>query len=625
MEGPGVEPLTSARMRFSSPCPPGGAPVRRTALSLLGALAITASLTLSAVPASADHTDPLSPISPTTPGAQTLAAAAHASATFGTGTWEYVTNFPPNPGTDLELWKDGSDIYAATGTLGQANEGAVGQRIIRLVDEGTVAPEWVADHGSAACTLGSTSVTGLQHDPQIAGFRGSARSHQLLIDTTDAVGRCHDPAGGGLELIDISGIGDEGFEPREIHLIRHAGFSHTHTVDTTYPWIVYNSSSDFSGRPWIDVVDVRSCLNLDEMTLDEKRAACRPLVYRIPFQPDWSRQRDSQDGQLVEGSEAACHDITSAEGRLYCAGINATLIFDVSNLLDRNGNVRGIPLPCTLTESTTTDADVTDCSAPVPDAPSAAGWRFLGSYNHPGRDCAPRSATQAPNTSCNSNLFVPPDEGVSIAHEADPSHGGRFMFVTDERGGGVVPPGASCLTGLDNPLGNGGMHVFDIQNPSAIEYALTPEGDKAVFISNITPTTPTFCDIHVIEHIPREQRIIAAYYSGGTKIIDYWIQNGRIIFRETASLILPGANTWAVEDFLIERNEDGTRTYNFVATDINRGIDVFSWTGEPNPNGSSPPAELTRTSSTADLGLLGFGLVTLPIAALIGRRRRRSA
>ncbi len=594
--------------------------MRRTALSFLGALAITASLTLSAVPASADHTDPLSPIAPLSPGLPGTPAA-----TFGTGTWEYITNFPPNPGTDLELWKDGDDVYAATGTLGQADDAAVGQRILRLVDDGAVNPQWVADHGSAACTLGSTSVTGLQHDSQIAGMPGSALNHQLLVDTTDATGRCHDPVGGGLELIDISGVGDPGFEPREIGLIRHAGFSHTHTVDATRPWIIYNSSSDFSGRPWIDVVDVRTCLNLDGKTLDEKRAACRPKVYRIEFKPEWTRQRDSQDGLLVPGSEAACHDITATEGRLYCAGINATLIFDVSHLIAPGGNVRGAPLPCTVVESATTGADVTDCSGAGPDSPNATGRRFLGTFNHPGRDCAPRAATASPNTSCNSNLFVPPDEGVSIAHEADPSFDRRYMFVTDERGGGVVPPGASCLTGLDNPLGNGGMHVFDIRKPENIHYALTPEGEKAVFISNIAPPTPTFCDIHVIEHIPQEQRIIAAYYSGGTKIIDYWIQNGRIIFRETASLILPGANTWAVEDFLIEANGDGTKTYNFLATDIQRGVDVFSWTGAPNPIGSSPPAELTRTSSNADLGLLGFGLVTLPIAGVIGRRRRRSA
>jgi hypothetical protein len=110
----------------------------------------------------------------------------------------------------------------------------------------------------------------------------------------------------------------------------------------------------------------------------------------------------------------------------------------------------------------------------------------------------------------------------------------------------------------------------------------------------------TFCDIHVIEHIPGEQRLIVAYYSSGTKIVDYFIdKSGRWTVRETASLMLPGPNTWAVEDFLIKRNKDGTRTYFFVASDIQRGIDVFSWTGPPNPIGSKAPrAGLTQRGPT---------------------------
>ena len=31
-------------------------------------------------------------------------------------------------------------------------------------------------------------------------------------------------------------------------------------------------------------------------------------------------------------------------------------------------------------------------------------------------------------------------------------------------------------------MGNGGAHVFDIRNPANPEYALTPEGDQAVFV-----------------------------------------------------------------------------------------------------------------------------------------------
>jgi hypothetical protein len=582
---------------------------RRTILSAL--FALTLALGLAPTPAGADHTNPNTPLGPTE------GVPPPELTTFGSGTWEFIDNFPINPGTDLEFFEAGGEIYVASGTLGQAPADHVGQRIVRLTSGGAVAPEWRADHGSAACVIGTTGVTGLQHDSQVTGYT----EPELLVDTTDATGRCHDTGanGGGLEIIDISGIEDPSFEPREIHLTRQAGFSHTHTVDAKRPWIVYNSSSDFSGRPWIDVVNIRSCLGLTGLTLDQKRDACRPIVHRIPFQPDWSRQRNWYDGQLRPGSEAACHDITSVGSRLYCAALNATLIFDVSNLTEKKtGAVRGTPLSCTLTGGTDTAALVTDCSQAGPGSPQAEGWTFLGTFNHPGRDCLPPPGN---NQSCNTNLFVPPSEGVSVSHEADPTHDGKWMLVTDERGGGVVPPGASCAPGVDNPEGNGGAHVFDIRNPSNIQYALTPSGEKAVFISDIVNPAATFCDIHVIEHIPGEQRLIVAYYSSGTKIVDYFIdKNGRWTFRETASLMLPGANTWAVEDFLIRKNKGGTNTYFFVASDIQRGIDVFSWTGPPNPTGSKAPGG--RATRAADVGLLVLGLIGLPLAARLGRRRR---
>ena len=39
------------------------------------------------------------------------------------------------------------------------------------------------------------------------------------------------------------------------------------------------------------------------------------------------------------------------------------------------------------------------------------------------------------------------------------------------------------------------------------------------------------------------------------------------------------------------KNDDGTKTYYLVASDISRGIDVLSWTGSPNPKGSPPPSD----------------------------------
>jgi hypothetical protein len=88
-------------------------------------------------------------------------------------------------GTDLEFFSPAgtTDVYGAFGTLGQDDVGSIGQRILQLTRNGVVAPRWVADHGSAHCTIQNTSVTGLQHDSQV-GVVGKIR---LLTDTIEAV------------------------------------------------------------------------------------------------------------------------------------------------------------------------------------------------------------------------------------------------------------------------------------------------------------------------------------------------------------------------------------------------------------------------------------------------------
>jgi hypothetical protein len=580
---------------------------------------VTLALVLAA-PAAADHTNPRTPLAPTN-------GTISSGIVRGEGTWRHIANFPGGAsnaltggGTDLEFFTPAGskDVYGAFGTLGQDDVGSIGQRILQLTQRGAVAPRWVADHGSAHCaTSNPGGTTGLQHDSQLA-VQGKVR---LLTDTTDATGRCHDPNGGGIEIIDVTSIASAKFEPRETHLVRLAGFSHTHTVDSARPWIVYNSSADFAGRNWIDVLDLRSCFGSEKWMLAKRRAMCRPLVYRIAFQPEWTQQRDQDTGELEPGS-AACHDITFAGGRLYCAALNATLIIDVSGLVGTNGAIQGTPFPCPVVNGTQTAAKVTDCSGmEATRTEQATGWTFLGTFNHPGRDCAPKPVD---NRSCNSNNHVRSDEGVSVSHEADPTPDNRLMFVTDERGGGVVPPGSSCSPGIDNPFGNGGAHAFDVSDPSSIHYATTPGGRKSVYISDAVVPAETFCDVHVIEQVPGEQRFIAAYYSQGTKIVDYFVDaQGHLQFRETSSFTLPNANTWAVEDFKITDNPDGTRTYFLAADDIHRGIDVVSWTGRPNPIGAQAPPGSSGTTAV-NLGLLGAAALVLPVAAAFGRRRRRS-
>lgn len=604
----------------------------------------------------ADHTDPnglLSPVVPQ-PGSPALTA--------GEGQWDFIANLGPMQGTDLEFFSKKGIDYVSAGTLGQAQSGTpgfIGQRIVQLTDAaGEIAPKVVADHGSARCAINS-SATGLQHDVQAV----PRAETELLVDTTDAVGRCHDTPGGGLELIDVSDLGQEGFEPREIGLIRLNGLSHTVTADVSRPGILYNNQADFAATTWIDVVDVRSCMGLSGKTLEQKRAACRPTVTRLDY-ADETTSKMLPDGTLTE--PASCHDITSAPDRLYCGGLNASFVLDVSGIFDATGRVRGTALPCAVLDGTTTGAKVTDCvikpegvTAANPTAaesiqayedigkPAAQGARLVTTVNHPGRACGSPSTTN-----CNTNTEVRSDEGVAVSHENDPALGGKYMFVTDERGGGVVPVGATCSPGLDNPVGNGGMSVFDISDPAKPVYAQTTDGDKAIYIGTSPTPSPTFCTIHVIEQVPGEARVAAAYYDGGTKIIDYTIDAaGKWTFKEMAAYRLPGANTWASEVFKVVDNKDGTNTYYFVSTSFAlgqgtaRGIDVFSWTGPANlianavagsaPGGSAPapvgapPAQPPSPSTGAglpatgpDVALAVLALVLLPAAYGVRRLRR---
>lgn len=595
--------------------------------SLVAAVGAMALLWGSAAPAVADHTNSKEP------QAETQGTPAEGIA-LGEGTWDFIRNFPANPGSDLEFFKRGRRIYSSSGTLGQGDEQHVGQRLLRLTNrKGKVNPAWLVDHGSSACTTNPSGTTGLQHDVQFT----PRKKPQLLIDTTDARQRCHDPDGGGFEIVDVTKVGKRTHDlkkrPRikEIHLTRHDGTSHNVTADPKRSWILYSSNSDI-GRPWIDVVDIRSCLGLQKQRLEKKRAKCRPKVSRIPFKDTWTAQsnEDPTDGEIGERQNpTGCHDITAEGSRLYCAALNGTAVFNVKDLTNKKGAVKGERLPCKVVKGTLTKAKVTNCDLGEGNdtvagdveayeklgKPRARGWKFVGSVNHPGIE------------SGNTNQFVPADEGVAVSHEADPVFGGDFMMVTDERGGGVIPPGASCTTGLDNPIGNGGLHVFNIKKPGNFaktgdyNYAKKPDGSKAIFISeNVTPV-PTFCNIHVIEKIPGEQRLVMSWYSQGIKIVDYFVDNnGRWTFDEVASYNLPGANTWAAEDFKIVNHSDGTRTYFFLASDIDRGIDVVKWRGPTNRKGERAPQ---RTSDSGNTQIVLLGLTLLPAAALFGRLRRR--
>ncbi len=632
---------------------------------------IVALVVAMALPAAADHTDPSSPIVPTPTEGVPLAPGA----TFGAGTWETHVNFPSGPSSDHWFFTKGGNIFSTSGTLGGGAEGHIGQRVLQLTDgAGEVRPSFVADHGSAACNQpAATGNLGLQHDASVT----PAANPELLLDATDSRGRCHDTGGGGIEIIDISGLGEEGFEVREIHLLRFRGTSHTLTVDDKRPWIVYSNNSTTNGSAnFNDVMDIRSCLSEsaggtvpDGADLDTKRDLCRPIVHRLPFQREWTQGTGTVDG-TPQGNPGGCHDTVSAGDRLYCSGGFGEVVLDVGGLTDSTGAINGTPLSCTVIEGQAgeaTGAVVTDCAGdPNPDDQTAAamlaesGARFLGNFNHVG------FAGAVPNT----NTLTPSDQGVAFSHETRPLPPGidrdnprrQLLLVSDERGGGALPGGATCtdnVLGLGNEFGNGGLHALDVTDPAKITYAEGIDGERAVWQGRVEIPSATFCVVHRFQVLPDEQRIIMGYYSQGVKIMDYQVVNGQLKFTEVASMILPGANSWTTDAFQVTDNGDGTRTYDMLSSDIQRGVDLFSWTGPaaiavPTCKGSSAGKgnagkrsnctyeEPSGDDGADDGGLLDgllspvddpiddtlptgllLGLSALPLAAFWGRRRQR--
>jgi hypothetical protein len=373
--------------------------------------------------------------------------------------------------------------------------------------------------------------------------------------------------------------------------------------------------------PWIDVLNVKSCIKKG-MGKKARRAECRPKVYRIYLQDAWTQRIDA-NGDRIEGTESSCHDITARPGRIYCANLNSTIVLDVSNLTKPNGGVRGTPLECEIADGTNTKAKVTDCDdLEAVGNGQALGWEYIGHFNHPGR-----------NGSHNTNTEYERTEGIAVSHEAEPTPNKKFMFVTDEAGGGIVPGGASCAPNVPNPYGNGGIHVFKIAGGGEFKYAKTPEGDKAVFIGDVQVPAPTFCTAHVMEQLRNEQRFTVAWYSQGTKIVDWFTNaNDRFSFRETTAVVPqnPPATTWTSLVFKTKKHANGKRTYWIMASDISRGIDIMKWTGRPNKMGANPPggapaapvSDRVPDESAPDRAW-AIGFLAAAFLGPLARRRRR--
>src|SRR5687767_12614975 len=473
--------------------------------------------------------------------------------------WELIGSIPTgNPHTDLDFFTQGDELFASVGTLAVGPNGG-GQTIVKHVGaDGTVAPEHVANHPSAQCGSRPDAALGLQHDIEAAP-KGDALLNetndsavrddaQILVDATDQRGRCHDqsPLGlvnsprGGLEIIDITDIDN----PVEIGLTSHVGEAHTVNVDPKRPHIAYAVTSDavtVSGGvrqnevaasadrfdlDGFEVVDMSSCMNFAPGTsADDKRDACQPEVYRYRY-PTLAMSL----GHTQQSSVYGCHELELYEDdRLTCGSGGAAIVLDMSGAFDDNGTPddyaddtpNGTPLACNRRPSLSappiqTGAQVVDCvdgpdagteDLDVPTwlangAPSLEGVEYVGTVHHMGRGGP-----------------FPSTEDNDFNHETELTESGDFLLATDERGGGVTPPGATCSTAADNTQGNGGVHAYRMDRlrtggptaradgappPEWDAYARGSQGEKAIYRAPVrTGAQATVCTAHVFQQIGR--------------------------------------------------------------------------------------------------------------------------
>jgi hypothetical protein len=577
----------------------------------------------------------------------------------GTGaSWELLATFPTgNPHTDIDFFTRNGDTYVSAGTLAAGPNGA-GQNIIRLTERGEVRPSYVAGHPSAECPSNPNSALGLQHDVEASPKGGtvlntdnrnaSTREAQILVDASDADGRCHDNgtlglpgvAGvegapqGGLEIIDIT----RPDAPVEIGLTSHIGEAHTVNVDPKRPHIAYAVTSDQVGLDstgkrlnevpgssdrldldGFEVVDMSSCMNFPaDATVQQRRDRCRPMVYRYRYP-----SADVALGHTQKNHIYGCHELeVYPDDKLTCGSGGAAIMFDMRGAFDSRGTSsplddrpRGTPLPCQLRSSSSeppyhTGAMVVDCvngvrssgepvALDVPGwlaigAPSLTGVRYVGSIHHQGRG-AGGSATPAYDST----------QDIDFNHELELSRSGRLLIATDERGGGVTPPGATCSPVVDIKTGNGGVHFYKTKGlhtgpPRTPEqefqaYARTPDGQKAIYRATIrTGPQASLCTAHVFQQIPGQNRIFMGWYSQGTQVVDFVENsNGTVTPREAGWFLPTNANTWVSHVFKYQRNADGTFTYWGATGDFNlaesgrSAVDVWKVTlpAPPRPQG----------------------------------------
>ena len=517
-----------------------------------------------------------------------VAAPLEGQPVIQVGDWDFIGNFPAGAGNERPI---GVDVEPYTRTIdGEKHKFLImssttmGFSIFDVTDPAT--PTRVGDYGSAVCGpeaqvqqmidalangkdfANSGAALGVTHgwedDIQVTP------DGNIAILGQDAPGRCHDPASGGMEFVDIS----DPAHPSLLGLIRLTGESHNTTIDLDRPWIVYNSNSDTASNNFIDVVDFKSCLALDP-------AKCLPHVVRYQFKSSWTAGTKSP-------TPSACHDLTFALHKLWGACINTTLVFDPSkiwsgdhlngtDLTDASevGKDNACSLAAASPEAMISGVQVVDCTNWSVDS-----WKKAHLQN-----AAIKKLSLIRHGGFTLDEDTAPRKDIQVSHKADPGYGGKLLIVGDERGGGTNTAPGQCP--------GGGLFFYDARSGKHPVLAKTPKGHPAVFFprkDRFVQTQGSNCTAHLFwEWKPEGHLIAMAWYSSGTQVFRYKAnfktRPATVQFYNRKSFVPPGASTWTSRIYDEKVADDGSRVLYFTATDISRGFDFFTLTLPPKKKG----------------------------------------
>jgi hypothetical protein len=181
------------------------------------------------------------------------------------------------------------------------------------------------------------------------------------------------------------------------------------------------------------------------------------------------------------------------------------------------------------------------------------------------------------------------DPEVSFAHQLEPNYKRDVLIASDEwQGGGTAGacgqvPGQAPITPLPGPgtATDLGAYSFYRAAPDGLFAGTSPAGDK-IGTFNIPFEAPQTggCTSHVFWTAPDDNRLVAAWYVKGIKVVDF---NEPGAAKEVGWFVPEGADTWAAKP------HNGM----IFTGDLARGMDILKYTGGGWP-ATAGPAEDQR-------------------------------